>query len=228
MPDKILNDSFYVQNYDGDLTGKGGYNTQPPLLPPNERSFDEGDFPPQATSLANVYWDQEYFVFDPEADPDPTQISPREGEMRWDFGTDQARAFTDPEDTGTVVVPHDGDVRWDFDLEVLSAWDAINEVWVPLDLTTHTGGTFIVFLTQPQLVTPGAESAEIIIQRRDGDDVPITVGDQDVFLYSTDPDMTFFPSNVVTILDGDDSYAFTFTTPNSGNPVITASPEILL
>lgn len=227
MPDKILNDSFYMEHYDGELSGKGGFDSATPL-PPNTRTFDDPDFPePEPLDgLANVFWDadaEEFFVFNPD-DPqeDPSQISPRFGEMRYDFDVDEYTAF----DGNSFVYPHprDGDVRYNWDDGTLEAYDATLPGWVAINLF----GTFIVFLTPPRQVEPGEESEELIIQRQDGQGNPLSVGDLDVFLYSSDPDMTFSPSNVVTILDGDDSYAFTYVTPNAGDPVITASPEELV
>lgn len=107
-------------------------------------------------------------------------------------------------------------------------WDGL--AWLPF---SHDTRTWLVFVTPPLQTDPDVLSADVTIERRDTLDNPLTDQDLVVYLYSSDPDMFFRDTanmgNItsVTILDGDSQASFKFQTPNSGNPVITASTEQL-
>lgn len=96
---------------------------------------------------------------------------------------------------------------------------------------------WLVFTTAPQAVDAGVRSLVITIKRVDIDNTLLTVGALIVYLYSTSAGAIFetYDSGTlsyttvtqVTIADGASTASFYYTDDTTGNPVITASTEVL-
>lgn len=96
---------------------------------------------------------------------------------------------------------------------------------------------YLVFLSRPQSIEADTRSTLMTIERRDIEDTPLTVGDLTVYLYSTSPGAIFEIDDgfggfttvtSVTILSGNSTATFYYTDDTAGNPVLTASTEVLL
>ncbi len=97
--------------------------------------------------------------------------------------------------------------------------------------------TWLVFTTRPQHVEATVRSDPHTIQRRTLNDELLTKDDLVVYLYSTSAggvfeiydagSASYITVTSVTILDGNDSVNFYYTDSTTGNPVLTASTEVL-
>lgn len=209
MPDKTVLDGFLIAHDVFDLAGSGGYNTSaPPRVPGTDDLMDDPPFPEV-----------------------PDEDHPSLANVLWDFDESQLFAFDEDEQL-TQISPFDLSVYYDPDTQTLNYWDAPNEVFVPIDLGDIFGDQVqLVFTSPPRGVAADEESSGVTIERRDILDNPITTGITTVYLYSTDPDLIFYLSGVevdtVDIEDAESSFTVTFRTPTAGNPVITASTEVL-
>lgn len=206
MPDKTELDGWLLAHDIFDLAGKGGYETlAPPHVPGTNPLWDEDPFDDGGLEddpgLANVYWDGEHLQAIGEGEGDFTQIDPF-----------LESVYYDPADN------------------ILMYWDG--SAFVPIDFGDIWGDqVFLVFTTPPRAVEPGEESSPITIERRDIEDNPLSVGELTVYLYSSDPDLIFYfdgsEADTIVMEDGEESFTITFVTPNAGNPVISASTEVL-
>lgn len=214
MPDKPGHNGYDIAHDIFDLRGPGGFETVvPPRVPGTKPIIDDGTGPRRPEllnpNIANVYWDTEeeqLFTFDPDAE--------------------------DPDELGfTQISPFLESVYYDPDTDTLYYWDGEQFVEIPFEELAGDSNVYLVFTSPPRMVAPDEESSPVTVERRDALDNLLTIGALDVYLYSTDPDMTFLfegnPVTGVTLANGESSFTFTFTTPTSGNPVITASDEVL-
>lgn len=207
MPDKTVLDGFLIAHDVFDLAGAGGFNSSaPPYVPGTNNLSDEPPFP----------------------DP-PSETNPSLANVLWDFDESQLFAFDEDEQL-TQISPFDLSVYYDPDTQILNYWDG--STFIPIDLGDIFGDQIqLVFTSPPRGVAPDEESSGVTIERRDILDNPITTGITTVYLYSTDPDLIFYLSGVevdtVDIEDAESSFTVTFRTPTAGNPVITASTEVL-